>query len=64
MFRDIIIGYKHVDTLMDLLPPKNASKECVGENSNTDQTGTNKENNGKPVKQIMQMMMVYNSPMV
>lgn len=43
-FRDIIMGHKHISTLMNMKLPNLTSKERAEQTANTNQTGTNKEN--------------------
>ena len=39
-FRDVIMGHKHVSTLLDMVIQKKTSKESIEQNGNPDTTWT------------------------
>ena len=54
IFRDVIMGHKHINTLLNMLIPKNTSKERVGQDDipNTTWTATNNPENGRSGKTV------------
>ena len=44
-FRDVIMGHKHINTLLNMFISKNTSKECVGEDGSTVTTRTSANDN-------------------
>ena len=58
-FRDVIMGHKHIDTLLQMFIAKTSSKERVGANGETEKARTNSGRNDDVARRGKQMERSY-----